>query len=197
MAAPARSAITTGSNSSATGCSGLSIAEWLYASERTRRRAGCRSGSTRWSAAQTCADVARAIGLPPHIRLGAQARADGGADSDNILGDVMESLLGASFIERGFDADPRSASARLWAEALARHGRRSQASQERAAGMGGGQRPRDARIPAGRDARAPTMRRGSPSQVYDSRASARSTRPARARARPKTAAAQAFMERFG
>jgi ribonuclease-3 len=53
---------------------------------------------------ETCADVARALGVPAHIRLGKQARDDGGADSDNILGDVMEALIGALFLERGFPA---------------------------------------------------------------------------------------------
>ena len=44
------------------------------------------------------------IRVPEHLRLGKQARDDGGQDSDNILGDVMEALLGASFLENGFDA---------------------------------------------------------------------------------------------
>lgn len=52
----------------------------------------------------TCAEVARIIGLAPHIRISKQARADGGADSDNILGDVMESLLGAQFVQSGYGA---------------------------------------------------------------------------------------------
>jgi ribonuclease-3 len=82
---------------------GLVIADWLY--ERSEGAEG--KLSQRLNALvsrETCADVARALGLPPHIRLGKQARDDGGLDSDNILGDVMEAVIGALFLERGFDA---------------------------------------------------------------------------------------------
>ena len=67
---------------------------------------------------QSCAEVARAQGLAPHIRLGKQARDDGGADSDNILGDVVEALIGASFIARGFEPT-RTMVRSLWADAVA------------------------------------------------------------------------------
>lgn len=65
-----------------------------------------------------CAEIARGIGLGPHIRLGKQARDDGGADSDNILGDVVEALIGASFLGRGFEAT-RATVRQLWADAVA------------------------------------------------------------------------------
>jgi len=117
---------------------GLVIAEWLY------EREGDSEGklSQRLNALvsrQTCADVARRIGLPEHIQLGAQARADGGADSDNILGDVMEAMLGASFVEHGFDAT-KALVRRLWEEDVSGSaGRRKHpksALQEWAAGCG-------------------------------------------------------------
>lgn len=82
---------------------GLVIADWLH--EKSDAAEG--KLSQRLNALvsrETCADVARAIALPVHIRLGKQARDDGGAQSDNILGDVMEALIGALFVERGFDA---------------------------------------------------------------------------------------------
>lgn len=66
----------------------------------------------------SCADVARAIGLAEHIRLGKQAHDDGGRDSDNILGDVVEALLGALLVERGYDA-ARALVRELWAGKLA------------------------------------------------------------------------------
>ncbi|MEY4473604.1 MAG: ribonuclease, partial [Pseudomonadota bacterium] len=49
--------------------------------------------------------------------LGKQARDDGGADSDNILGDVMEALIGASFVTHGFE-ETRAMVRRLWADAV-------------------------------------------------------------------------------
>lgn len=82
---------------------GLVIADWLH--EKSDAAEG--KLSQRLNALvsrETCADVARAIALPAHIRLGKQARDDGGAQSDNILGDVMEALIGALFVERGFEA---------------------------------------------------------------------------------------------
>lgn len=52
---------------------------------------------------KTCAKVARNIGLPPYLILGKQARDDGARDSDNVLGDVMESLIGALYLDQGLD----------------------------------------------------------------------------------------------
>lgn len=53
---------------------------------------------------EACADVARQLGLAPLVRLGKQARDDGGRDSDNILGDVTEALVGALFLDAGLEA---------------------------------------------------------------------------------------------
>jgi ribonuclease-3 len=67
-----------------------------------------------------CAAIARQIGLGPHIRLGKQATDDGARDSDNILGDVMEALIGACFVTQGYD-EARAMVRRLWAEAVTGH----------------------------------------------------------------------------
>lgn len=81
---------------------GLVIAEWLY--ERSDAPEGTLSQRLNALVSRaTCAGIARSIGLGEHIRLGKQAREDGGRDSDNILGDVMEALIGACFIDRGFE----------------------------------------------------------------------------------------------
>ena len=96
---------------------GLAIAEWLH--ERGRMDEG--TLSQRLNAlvsGHSCAIVAREIGLPAHLRLGKQARDDGGHDSDNILGDVVEALLGALFIERGYEP-ARDLVRRLWADQVA------------------------------------------------------------------------------
>ncbi len=61
----------------------------------------------------TCADIARQIGLGPHIRLGKQARDDGAQQSDNVLGDVMEAVIGALYMDHGMDA-ARVLVERLW-----------------------------------------------------------------------------------
>jgi len=80
---------------------GLVIAEWLF-----ERHDGAEGKlSQRLNALvsrESCARVARSIGLAPLMRLGKQARADGAIDSDNILGDIIESLIGACFMDHGF-----------------------------------------------------------------------------------------------
>jgi ribonuclease-3 len=96
---------------------GLSIAEWLFAHEDGAEGILSQRLNALVSR-EMCADIARKIGLPAHIQLGKQAREDGGGDSDNILGDVMEALLGASFEERGFEPT-RDLVHTVWAEALA------------------------------------------------------------------------------
>jgi ribonuclease-3 len=92
---------------------GMVVAEWLHEDEksdegRLSQRLNALVSRT------TCAAVAREIGLAEHIRLGKQARDDGGHDSDNILGDVMEALIGASFVSRGFEPT-RELVRKLWA----------------------------------------------------------------------------------
>jgi ribonuclease-3 len=82
---------------------GLSVAEWLYRNDHGPEGELAQRLNALVSRA-TCARIAREIGVPEHLRLGKQARDDGGLDSDNILCDVMEALLGASFLESGFQA---------------------------------------------------------------------------------------------
>lgn len=96
---------------------GVVIAEWLHALE-TGNEGKLSLRLNALVSGATCASVARSIGLGEHIRLGKQARDDGGHDSDNILGDVMEALIGASFVTHGFDAT-RDMVRRLWADPVA------------------------------------------------------------------------------
>jgi ribonuclease III len=62
----------------------------------------------------TCADVGRDIGIPERMRLGKQAREDGAQDSDNVLGDAVEALIGAVYLDAGFAAAEEVVQ-RLWA----------------------------------------------------------------------------------
>ncbi len=50
---------------------------------------------------ETCAQVAREIGLGPELNLGDSEAKTGGADKDAILGDVTEALLGAIYLDGG------------------------------------------------------------------------------------------------
>mgnify|MGYP000899650435 CR=1 FL=1 len=96
---------------------GMVIAEWLYKLDSGNE--GKLSQRLNALVSRTsCAAVARQIGLGQHIRLGKQARDDGGQDSDNILGDVMEAVIGASFVTQGFDATAHMVR-RLWEDLVA------------------------------------------------------------------------------
>jgi len=52
-------------------------------------------------ARETCAEVGRALGVPELVRLGKQAREDHAGQSDNVVGDVVESLIGALLMDGG------------------------------------------------------------------------------------------------
>lgn len=48
------------------------------------------------------AAVGREIGLGRHVRLGKGETASGGADKDSILADTLEAVLGACYLDQGF-----------------------------------------------------------------------------------------------
>ena len=93
---------------------GLTIADWLFG-ELSGAEGALAQRLNALVSKRTCANVARSIGITHHIRLGKQARDDGAADSENVLGDVMESLLGAAFLDNGFTAT-QSLIHTLWAK---------------------------------------------------------------------------------
>ena len=93
---------------------GLTIAGWLY--ERNKGAEGKLAQRLNALVSKdACARVSHEIGASDHVRLGKQARDDGAAESDNVLGDIMESLLGANHIEAGYDAT-RDIIRTLWAD---------------------------------------------------------------------------------
>ena len=93
---------------------GLAIAEWLF-EESASAEGRLSQRLNALVSRQTCARVARQIELGDHILMGKQARDDGARESTNILGDVMESLIGAHFLDHGFPAT-RDLVRRLWEE---------------------------------------------------------------------------------
>ncbi|MEO8455450.1 MAG: ribonuclease III [Sphingomicrobium sp.] len=58
-------------------------------------------------ARETCADIGREIGVPKLVRLGKQAREDGASQSENVVGDVVEALIGALLLDGGLEAAER------------------------------------------------------------------------------------------
>lgn len=82
---------------------GLVIARWLY--EKFDREPEGKL-SRRYNvlvSRETCAEIGHALGLPERIRLGKQAREDGANQSDNVVGDVVEALMGALLLDGGID----------------------------------------------------------------------------------------------
>ncbi|MEH3046559.1 ribonuclease III [Sphingomonas adhaesiva] len=96
---------------------GLVMAEWLSETFPDDPEGAL---SKRFNALVTgavCAAVARSIGAEARVRLGKQAQNDGAQHGDNVLGDVMEALLGALYRTAGLDA-ARAAVRRLWADRI-------------------------------------------------------------------------------
>jgi ribonuclease-3 len=83
---------------------GLVMARWLYERFPDEPEGKLSQRYNELVARPTCAEVGRALGLPALIRLGKQARGDGANWSDNVVGDVVESLVGALFLEAGLEA---------------------------------------------------------------------------------------------
>jgi ribonuclease-3 len=96
---------------------GLLIAHWLY-----QRFPGEPEGklSRRFNALvarETCGEIGRELGLPALIRLGKQAREDGANLSENVVGDVVEALAGALYLDGGLGAAEQFVR-RYWASRL-------------------------------------------------------------------------------
>ena len=94
---------------------GLVMGEWLFETfpaepegQLSRRLNALVSG-------ETCAEIAKDLDLGRHIRLGKQARDDGAQYSTYVLGDVVEALIGALFVEAGIDG-ARAFIRKAWGE---------------------------------------------------------------------------------
>ena len=93
---------------------GLATAAWLYELFADEPEGKLSRRLNVLVSRATCAQIGRDIGVPEQMRLGKQAREDGAHDSDNIVGDTVEALIGAVVLDAGF----RTAEAvvqRLWA----------------------------------------------------------------------------------
>ena len=96
---------------------GLVIADTLYQTYPQDEEGKLSHRLNTLVARAACADVGRAIGLASRMRLGKQALEDGAFDSQNVLGDVVEALIGALFIDHGLEA-ARAFILRHWDEMI-------------------------------------------------------------------------------
>jgi ribonuclease-3 len=67
---------------------------------------------------ETCADVARDIGLGDVLKLGRSEMMSGGRRKEALLGDALEAVIAAVYLDGGFDA-ARNLITRLWAGRIA------------------------------------------------------------------------------
>ncbi|TGX41658.1 ribonuclease III [Sphingomonas naasensis] len=93
---------------------GLVIAEWLFERFVNEPEGALSRRLNALVTGPVCAEVARELGVARFLRLGKQAREDGAADSDNVLGDVIEALIGAFYLEFGLEP-ARGFIRRAWA----------------------------------------------------------------------------------
>jgi len=83
---------------------GFAIADWLYALFPDEPEGKLSRRLNVLVSRGTCAEIGREIGVAAHMRLGKQALSDGAFESDNILGDTVESLIGALWLDGGLEA---------------------------------------------------------------------------------------------
>jgi ribonuclease-3 len=104
---------------------GLVIADWLYALFPAEAEGQLSKRLNVLVSRTTCAEVARDLDLAGRMRLGKQARDDGAFESDNVLGDMVESLIGALWLEAGFET-ARAFIRAAWGDRVTRQDRAPQ-----------------------------------------------------------------------
>jgi ribonuclease-3 len=97
---------------------GLVIAEWLEERFPRDPEGQLSHRLTSLVSRSTCAEIGAAIGAPAVMRLGRQAREDGATRSDNVVGDVVEALIAALYLDGGLDS-ARAFIRRAWEPHLA------------------------------------------------------------------------------
>jgi ribonuclease-3 len=95
----------------------LTIAGELYQIYPKAREGELARTFNRLVRGETCAAVARSIALGPYLILSESEADSGGRDKDTILADAVEAVLGAIYVESGFDT-ARDVVLKLWAPLL-------------------------------------------------------------------------------
>lgn len=101
---------------------GLIMARWLYERFPNEPEGKLSRRYNELVARPTCGEIGRELGLPALIRLGKQAREDGANWSDNVVGDVVEALVGALLLDGGLNAADQFVR-RAWAAYVESQGR--------------------------------------------------------------------------
>lgn len=94
---------------------GLAVAEMLHGALPDHQEGELARYFNRLVRGATCAVVGREVGIGKHLILSESEANAGGRDKDTILADAVEAVLGAVFVDGGFDAG-REAVSRLWGD---------------------------------------------------------------------------------
>ncbi|MGX9357386.1 ribonuclease III [Roseobacteraceae bacterium S113] len=92
---------------------GLVMAEALLSADREAREGQLAPRFNALVRKETCADVAKQIDLGKALKLGRSEMLSGGRRKQALLGDAMEAVIAAVYLDGGFDA-ARDLILRLW-----------------------------------------------------------------------------------
>lgn len=97
---------------------GLVVAEALFHADRSATEGQLAPRYNALVKGETCAAIAREIGLGEVLRLGRSEQLSGGRRKEALLADAMEAVLAAIYLDAGLDR-VREVVLRLWADRLA------------------------------------------------------------------------------
>ncbi|MEM6727424.1 MAG: ribonuclease III, partial [Pseudomonadota bacterium] len=97
---------------------GLVMAEALLGEDRAASEGQLAPRFNALVRKETCAEVARDVGLGDVLKLGRSERLSGGRKKDALLGDAMEAVIAAVYLDGGMDA-ARGLVTRLWGARIA------------------------------------------------------------------------------
>ena len=97
---------------------GLAMAEALLSADSTASEGQLAPRYNALVRKETCADVAREIGLGDVLRLGRSEMMSGGRRKDALLGDALEAVIAAVYLDAGFEA-AQAVVLGLWGERIA------------------------------------------------------------------------------
>ncbi|MCA3543033.1 MAG: ribonuclease III [Rhodobacter sp.] len=97
---------------------GLAMAEALLRADSTATEGQLAPRFNALVRKETCADVAREIGLGEVLKLGRSEMLSGGRRKDALLGDALEAVIAAVYMDAGFEAAQAVVLA-LWGDRLA------------------------------------------------------------------------------
>lgn len=92
---------------------GLSMAEALFKADRAASEGQLAPRFNALVRKETCADVARQIDLGAVLKLGRSEMMSGGRRKEALLGDAMEAVIAAVYLDGGFET-ARALVLRLW-----------------------------------------------------------------------------------